>query len=85
MFSTVLVDLNDFSSISSKVQHSHSRHYKTTSNLITLNSKDKLKCNNSWPLEGAMYITRCKHFRGHPEKNSFMQFSQNIDGFRRNY
>ena len=28
-----------------------------------------------------MYITTV-NFRGHPENVSFMQFSQNIDGFR---
>ena len=29
-----------------------------------------------------MYITLWQNFRGHPENVSFMQFSQNIDGFR---
>ena len=32
----VLVDLNEFSSVILKVQHSYSRHQKTTSNLLTI-------------------------------------------------
>ena len=55
--SIVLVDLNEFSSIFQKVQHSHSRHLKTTSNLLRINLKGILKFNEIWPLEGAMYIT----------------------------
>ena len=31
-----------------------------------------------------MYITLWENFRGHPENVSFMQFSQNIDGFKQN-
>ena len=52
-----MVDLNEFPSIFQKVQHSHSRHQKTTSNLLRINLKCILKCNEIWPLEGAMYIT----------------------------
>ena len=33
----VLVDLNEFPSIFQKVQHSHSRDQKTTSNLLIIN------------------------------------------------
>ena len=32
--------------------------------------------------ERANYITLLWKFRGHPENDSFMQFSQRIDGFR---
>ena len=28
-----------------------------------------------------MYITQWQNFWGHPEMVSFMQFSQNVDGF----
>ena len=41
----------------SKVQYSHSRYQKTTSNLLRINLKGLLKFNKIWPLEGAMYIT----------------------------
>ena len=51
----VLVDLNEFPPIFQKVQHSHSRHQKTTSNLLRINLKGKLRFNNSWPL-GAMHV-----------------------------
>ena len=34
--SKVLVDLNEFPSIFEKVQHSHARHHKTTSNLLRI-------------------------------------------------
>ena len=64
------------------MQHSHSRHQKTTSNLLRISLKDILKFNEIWPLEGAMYITLWQNFRGHPKSVSFMQFSQKIDGFR---
>ena len=33
------------------------------------------------------YVHTCNsmaNFRGHPENVSFMQFSQNVDGFRQN-
>ena len=55
--SIVLVDLNEFPSIFQKVQHSHSRHQKT-STFLRINFKDILKFNEIWPLEGAtcMYI-----------------------------
>ena len=54
----VLVDLNEFPSFFQKVWHSHSRHQKTTSNLLRINLNDILKFNEIWPLEGAMYVTR---------------------------
>ena len=38
----VLVDVNEFS----KVQHSHSRHQKTTSNLLKITLKDRLWVSN---------------------------------------
>ena len=57
----VLVDLNEYPSIFQKVQHSYSRHQKTTSNLLRINLKGIVKFNEIWPLEGAtcmyMYIT----------------------------
>ena len=31
-----------------------------------------------------MYITLWYNFQGHPKNVSFIQFSQNIDGFRQN-
>ena len=70
-----MVDLNKFPSIFQTVQNSHSRHQKTTSNLLRINLKGILKFNEIWPLEGAIYITLWQNF-------SFMQFSQKIDGFR---
>ena len=78
----VLVDLNEFPSILQKVQHSHCRHQKTTSNLPRINLKGILTFNEIWPLEGAMYITLWENSRGHPDNVSFMQFSLKIDGFR---
>ena len=55
---------------------------KTTSNLLRINLKGKLRFNDSLSLEGAMYITLWQNFGGHPKNFSFMQFSQNIDGFQ---
>ena len=85
--SIVLVDLNEFSPIFQKVQHSHSRHQKTTSNLLEINLKGKLRLNNSWPLEGARSITdnSIVKFQGQPENVSFMLaiFSK-IFGFGQN-
>ena len=82
--SIVLVDLNEFPSIFLKMQHSPSRHQKTTSNILRINLKAIFKFNEIWSLEGAMYITLWQNFRGHPENISFMQFSQKIDGFKQN-
>ena len=50
-FKAILVDLNEFPSIFHKVQHSHSRHQKTTSNLLRINLKSILKFNEIWPVE----------------------------------
>ena len=50
------LDWNEFSSVFWKVQHSHSRHQKTTSNLYRINLKGRLRVSNEWSLEGAMYI-----------------------------
>ena len=55
------------SSIFQKVQHSHSRHQKTPSNLLRINSNNKLMVNKIWPLEGALYINR---------HNSMVRFSR---------
>ena len=73
--SIVLVDLNEFPSIFLKMQHSPSRHQKTTSNILRINLKGLFKFNEIWSLEGAMYITLWQNFRGHPKNISFMQFS----------
>ena len=51
------MDLNEFPSIFKKVQHAHSSHQKTTSNLLRINLIGTLKFNEIWPLEGAVYIT----------------------------
>ena len=75
--SIVLVDLNEFPPLFQKVQHSNSRHQKTTSNL-RINLKVILKFNEIWPLEGAMDITLRYNFWGHPENFSFMQLSQKL-------
>ena len=52
----VLVESNEFPTIVQKVQHSHSRHQKTTSNLLRINLNGILKFNEIRPQEGAMYI-----------------------------
>ena len=67
-----------------KVQHSHWSYQKTTSNLLRIDLKGILQFNETWPLEGAMYITLWENFGGHPENVSFMQVSQNVNGFRQN-
>ena len=54
---TVLMDLNKFPSIFQKVQHSHSKHKKRTSNLLKFDLKGKLWFNKIWPLEGGRFIT----------------------------
>ena len=51
----ILVDLNEFSSVFKKMQHSHTRHL-TTSNLLRITVKCRLRFSNEWPLEGAVYI-----------------------------
>ena len=38
------------------VQHSHSRHQKTTSSLLTMNLKGILRFSNEWPLDGELYV-----------------------------
>ena len=72
----VFVDLKEFPSIFQKVQYSHSRHQKTTSNLLRINLNSIFKFSEIWPLEGAMYIPTL--FRGHPENDSFMQFLRKL-------
>ena len=42
-------------------------HQKTTSNFLRINLKGKSRFNSSWPLEGALYITRLLNIQGHPE------------------
>ena len=60
--------LNEFPSIFQKVQHSYSRHQKTTSNLLRINLKGILKFNEIWPLEGAIHTELYgRIFRGHPQ------------------
>ena len=59
----MLVDLNEFPPIFQKVQHSHSKHQITTSKLLRINLKGKLRFNNSWSLEGSMYIILWKKFQ----------------------
>ena len=54
-----------------KVQHSHSRHQETTSNLLRIHLQGKLMFGNSSPLEGAMYI-----FGGIPKMLVFAIFSK---------
>ena len=85
--SIVLVDLNKFPSIFQKEQHSHSRHQKTTSNLLNSQFKRQIKVQQNMATRGS-----CVHkvkpmlniLWGHPQNFSFMQFSQNMDGFRQN-
>ena len=55
-YSTVLADLNEFSSIFCKRQHSHSRHQKTISNLHRIISQGRLRVSNKKSLEGALYM-----------------------------
>ena len=81
----VLVDLNEFPSIFQKVQHSHSRHQKTTSNRLRINLKGILKFNEIWPLEGAMYITLWWIFGGIPKILVLCSFLKKIDGFRQKF
>ena len=74
----LLVDLNEFSLIFWKVQHSHSRYQKATSNLkITLNCK--LRISNEQPHEGAMNINMVK-FLG--ASNFFFLLCANFTKYR---
>ena len=73
--SIVLVDLNKVSSIIWKVQQSHSRCQKTTSNLLGITLKGRLRVSNEQSSEGAMYINICWNSWGIP-RNYF--FSQNF-------
>ena len=56
----LLVDLNEFPSLQyfkkCSIHTLESRHQKTTSNLLRINLKGILQFNETWPLEGAMYI-----------------------------
>ena len=82
--SIVLVDLNEFSSIFSKVQQPHSKLQKTTSNVLRITLMGRLRVSNEWLLEGALYIYVVK-FLGHPPKCTLFlccKFLKNIDGFR---
>ena len=75
-----MVDLNEFSSIFQKVQHSHSRHQKTTSNLLGIHLKDKLRCSNGTPTRWRYEHKPIVKFSGASPKYCFLlQFSQNID------
>ena len=68
-----LNDLNEFSSIFQRLQqYSHSRHQKTTSNILRIHSKAKIWFGNGSPLEGAMYILKpMVKFSGHPKNVRF--------------
>ena len=54
-----------------KVQHFHTRHLKTSSNLL-YRIKGKLRLSSKWTLEGALYMINLhvhvcmKNFQGHP-------------------
>ena len=52
----VLEDLNECSSIFWKVQHSHSRHQKTASDLCRITLKGRLRVSSEQSLKGAVYI-----------------------------
>ena len=56
-----------------QVQHSHSRHQKTTSTLLRINLKGILKFNEVWPLEGAtcMYSNSMVEFSAASRKCYF--------------
>ena len=62
--SSPLMDLNK--SIFWKVQHSHSRHKKRTSNLLRIILKGRLRPSNAWSLESALYINLWQNSQGHP-------------------
>ena len=49
------------------MKHSHSRHQKTTSNLLRIHVKGKCRFSIGSPPEGAMYINLWSNFRGHPK------------------
>ena len=72
------MDWNEFPPIFQKVQHSHSRHHKTTSNLLRIDLKGILKFNEILPLEGAMYITLYSRiFGGIPKMVVLCNFCRN--------
>ena len=79
----ILVDLNEFSSVVKRLQHSHSRHQKTTSNLIRIKLNGTLRFSTRFtlqrPLEGAMYIVHkpVVKFSG-ASQNIFLEISQNL-------
>ena len=82
--SIVLVDLNEFSSIFQKVQHSHSRHQKTTSKS---QFKRQIKVWQWFTIRGSyMYVHKPMviFFGGMPPIFVVVPFPQNIDGFRQN-
>ena len=64
--SIVLVDLNEFSSVILKVHLSHSRHQETTSNLLRIYSKDKLRFSNGYTVRGSFVYKHMVKFSGHP-------------------
>ena len=70
-----MVDLNEFSSIFWKVQHSHSRHQKITSTLLRITFKDRPRVSNERSLEGALYTNLWIQFSVHGTENfSFCKF-----------
>ena len=69
-----MVDLNEFSSIFWKVQHSHSRQ-QTTSNLLRITLKSRLRINNEQSLEGALYINLWGNYQEPLNKFCSLQIS----------
>ena len=62
------------------MQHSHSRHQKTTSNLLRINLKGKLRFINEWPLEVA--TMQWMHVHESRAGMPFSDFCRNSDFFR---
>ena len=65
---SLLVDWNEFPSIFHKVQHFHSRHQKTSSNLLRTNVNSKLRLNKIWPLEEASVHNSMARYSGASRK-----------------
>ena len=66
-----------------KVQQFHSRHQKTTSNLLRIHLKAKFRFGNGSLLEEAMSINLLQKILG-TSQNVLFFFSQNVDGFKQN-
>ena len=63
--------MNEFSSVFLKVQHSHSRHQKTTSDLLKLNLRGTFRFSNERPLSRWSYVHEpiymIRKLSGHPD------------------